>query len=123
MKPLAPHLLLGQRGEEIAAAYLSAHGYDILARNVRIEHDEIDIIAFDPEDNIVVFVEVKTRASASADFPPSMNAHWKKWRRLRRGMHRWIAEHRYAGGYRIDLLSVVDAKVTEHLQEVGLTTG
>ena len=53
----------GRDGEDAAAALLEAHGYRIVARNVRLPRGEIDIIARDG--NVVVFVEVKARASSS----------------------------------------------------------
>ena len=53
----------GRAGEEAAAALLEAHGYRIVARNVRLPGGEIDIIARDGD--TVVFVEVKARASAA----------------------------------------------------------
>lgn len=51
--------ILGQRGEELAAKYLLAAGYRIIARNHRNHYGEIDIIA--REAKTLVFVEVKTR--------------------------------------------------------------
>ena len=53
----------GRAGEDAAAALLEAHGYRIVARNVRLPGGEIDIIARDGD--TVVFVEVKARASGS----------------------------------------------------------
>ncbi len=53
----------GRAGEDAAAALLEAHGYRIVARNVRVPGGEIDIIARDGD--TVVFVEVKARAGAS----------------------------------------------------------
>jgi putative endonuclease len=52
---------LGVWGESIAAQYLIDHGYEILARNQRVSHAEIDLIA--RFDGILVFVEVKTRST------------------------------------------------------------
>ncbi|MCK4657443.1 MAG: YraN family protein, partial [candidate division Zixibacteria bacterium] len=43
--------------EKLAAGYLESQGFDILERNFRVGHKEIDIIAKD--DKTVVFVEVK----------------------------------------------------------------
>ncbi len=51
----------GNRGEEIAAKYLTDNGYKIIARNFRIRGGEIDIIAIDGD--ILAFIEVKTRTS------------------------------------------------------------
>jgi putative endonuclease len=50
---------LGQWGEDEAAKYLGKLGYKIIARNVRLSHKELDIIAW--KNKITVFVEVKTR--------------------------------------------------------------
>ena len=56
-------VLRGKRGEDAAAEYLSAHGCTVLARNVRLAHGEIDLIASDHEH--LLFVEVKTRTVSS----------------------------------------------------------
>lgn len=49
----------GYKGENIAKKYLEKLGYKILEQNFTIRGGEIDIIALDQ--NILVFVEVKTR--------------------------------------------------------------
>jgi putative endonuclease len=51
----------GRRAETIAAWYLRAKGYRILARRVRTRVGEIDIVA--RNGNTLVFVEVKARAT------------------------------------------------------------
>lgn len=50
---------VGDFGEDLVEEYLRNKGYDILDRNFRKPFGEIDIIA--KIDEIVVFVEVKTR--------------------------------------------------------------
>lgn len=50
---------VGDFGEDLVEEYLRNKGYDILDRNFRKAFGEIDIIA--RIDEIVVFVEVKTR--------------------------------------------------------------
>lgn len=50
---------VGDFGEDLVEEYLRHKGYDILDRNFRKPFGEIDIIA--RIDEIVVFVEVKTR--------------------------------------------------------------
>ena len=52
---------LGEKGEKLAVDYLIEKGYEIIERNYRYGHGEIDIIARDPEDGYTAFVEVKTR--------------------------------------------------------------
>ncbi len=57
----AEHLMVGQRGEEIAYFYLRDKGYTVVARNWRNPRrkGEIDIVAWDSD--VLCFVEVKTR--------------------------------------------------------------
>ncbi len=58
---------VGRWGEQAAADYLSAKGYEIIARNVRTPYGEIDLIA--QKDETVIFVEVKARTSKSLGPP------------------------------------------------------
>lgn len=51
----------GSEGEDLAAAHLQASGYEILERNWRFRHWEVDLIA--SKGNFVHFIEVKTRHS------------------------------------------------------------
>ena len=58
---------VGRWGEDAAAEYLVSNGYTIQARNVHSAHGEIDIIA--SKDDLLVFVEVKTRSSHAFAYP------------------------------------------------------
>ena len=53
---------IGAWGEEAASAYLSDQGYEILGRNIRTPHGEIDLVARLGE--VIIFVEVRTRTSS-----------------------------------------------------------
>ncbi len=80
---------LGQRGEDIAAALLTSHGWTVLARNWRCREGEIDIIA--RCEGVVAFCEVKTRSgdgwgSAAAAVTAV------KMRRLRRLARLWLVQ-------------------------------
>jgi putative endonuclease len=59
----------GRIGEDMAHRYLRARGLTVVARNYRTRSGsgEIDIVAWDRE--VLVFVEVKTRASAEFGAP------------------------------------------------------
>ncbi len=63
--------ILGQRGEDLAAAYLLDAGYRIVERNYRNHYGEIDIIAHSPaqKTKTLVFVEVKTRKNTLFSHP------------------------------------------------------
>ena len=54
-----PRQRLGRAGEDLAALYLAAGGYEIVARNVRTKLGEIDLLV--RHDGVLIFVEVKTR--------------------------------------------------------------
>ena len=57
----------GNKGEDLAAAYLKEKGFAILARNWRHRRLEIDIVA--ERDNRIRFVEVKTRSTNQFGYP------------------------------------------------------
>ena len=60
---MALHNDFGHWGEEVAAGYLRRQGYTILHRNYRVGHRDLDIVAL--RDDVLVFVEVKTRRENS----------------------------------------------------------
>jgi putative endonuclease len=60
---------LAKRGEDLAAKILLDEGYKIIERNYRYSHGEIDIIAIDPKNNCIVFVEVKSRQNLEFGAP------------------------------------------------------
>ena len=65
-KPTA-RMLLGRRGEDVACEFLEELGHQIVRRNYRSGHLEIDIISTDG--NGVHFVEVKSRVAPVAAAP------------------------------------------------------
>lgn len=112
----APHIRTGRRGERTAVRFLHRHGYRVIGRNIRVgRRDEIDILAWDPEDRVLVFAEVKSRERNDDDYHPLLNATVEKRAALARSARRWVAMHEYPGGYRIDLLCVAGGEVTEHV--------
>ena len=79
---------LGQAGEAVAARFLEARGYRIVARNVRADRVEMDIVA--RRGPLLVFVEVKSRASLrGGSAAEAVDA--RKQRRLRHGARAWLA--------------------------------
>lgn len=64
----------GQRGEALAAAYLTAQGLRIVAKNQHCRYGELDLIAW--HGAVLVFVEVRQRragamVSAAASITPA----------------------------------------------------
>ena len=66
---------IAKRGEDLAAAFLQKKGYKILDRNFRKGYGELDIITI--HNNILVFVEVKTRTSSAYGSPLEAITPWK----------------------------------------------
>lgn len=58
---------LGKWGEEKASAFLLKQGYEIIKKNYNTKIGEIDIIA--RINNILVFIEVKTRRTTNYGTP------------------------------------------------------
>ena len=112
---VAPHIDLGRRGERVAADYLCARGYELVAANFKtgvgrnrrgaVVQTEIDLVAYDGP--VLCFVEVKTRASDWFAAPES-NVDLRKQRQVTRAARAYRrllglqgAPHRY------DVVSVI----------------
>jgi putative endonuclease len=112
--------ILGRRGEQLAADYLTAHGYRIIERNWRCNLGEIDLIA--AGGGHTVFVEVKTRTTTAYGHP-FQAVTVTKLARLRRLAAIWRAQApRRFGRIRVDVIGIVappGAPVSiEHLKGV-----
>ncbi|CAN5803199.1 YraN family protein [soil metagenome] len=79
---------LGARGEDRAAAWYVAEGYEVLDRNWRCREGEIDLIC--AKDRKVVVCEVKTRSSLAYGHPAEAVTLTKQ-RRIRILATRWLA--------------------------------
>jgi putative endonuclease len=64
-----PRRELGTAGERLAATHLEARGFEIVERNYRTRHGELDLIASDRR--FLVFCEVKTRVVRGAGQLPA----------------------------------------------------
>ena len=80
----------GQAGEDAAAQFLEGRGWQILHRNWRFHHKEIDLVV--ARDGVVAFVEVKTRSPEGWGHPlEAIGA--RKRRDLAVAARGWIARH------------------------------
>ena len=114
------NLLLGCRGEELAAQYFENLGAEIVGRNVRYHCGELDVVARFP-DGEVVFVEVKTRSSL--DYGGAEAVTPEKLTKLRRAAAMWLQGKPYMPA-RFDVLVVLmngDDVDYEHYE--GVTDG
>ena len=102
---MAVHNDIGHRGEDIASNYLQEQGYCILERNwTNGARKEIDIIA--TKDDVVVFVEVKTRKVGSATTPVSA-VDARKQRRIVLSADSYIKSCRIDFCCRFDIIAIV----------------
>lgn len=102
----------GDRGEQIAADFLEARGYQIMERNYRFQRAEVDLVCFLPAEQYerggeLVFVEVKTRTGSGYGRPEEAISDEKK-RHLIRAAEAYLHERRLEGApCRFDVVSVV----------------
>ena len=95
---------LGKKGEEIAARYLKSKGYTIIARNWYCDRREIDIIA--RQNDQIVIVEVKSREGDYFEEP------WEavsttKIRNLVEAADAWLIQQEVNLEARFDVISIV----------------
>ena len=93
---------IGKWGEDTAAEYLTLHGHAIVARNVRTPFGEIDIVA--KQNNITIFVEVKTRTSNKMGLPEESITPRKREHMLAAADH-YAAEHEI-DHWQIDVIAI-----------------
>jgi putative endonuclease len=103
---MAQHNDLGHWGEGIAEQYLQEKGFDILYRNYQIGRLELDLVARQSP-NLLIIVEVKTRTSDLWQDPLAA-VDQKKQRHLIRAGHRLAQRLKTPNlSIRFDLISVV----------------
>ena len=82
----------GALGEEVAANFLIAAGYRILERNFRCKGGEVDVIARDPIDKSLVFIEVKARRGLSYGVPQLAVTPFKQ-RQISKAALTWLSKN------------------------------
>jgi putative endonuclease len=95
---------LGSDGENLAARHLVGAGFTVVTRNWRCPAGEIDIIARDGHD--LVIVEVKTRTSTAYGDPVEA-VTYRKQRKLRELATLWLHDNPHRGPVRFDVISVL----------------
>lgn len=98
---------LGRLGEEIATNYLTARGFRIIERNFRCKGGEVDIIAREPRDKSLIFVEVKTRNDLSYGVPQLAVTPFKQ-RQISKAALTWIAKNKqHDQNARFDVIAIL----------------
>lgn len=95
---------IGRFGEDLAEKFLLKRGYKIIARNLKIGRNELDIIALINEE--MVFVEVKTLASGRIG-PANEALKGRQIKNLKRAMsvYAWECRHNQEK-IRLDFISI-----------------
>lgn len=101
---MATHNELGEQGERIAADFLVKKGYQIIRKNYRFKHQEVDIICL--YDDLLVVVEVKTRNSHFLAGPEETVTK-KKQRSIVKVTNHFMAEEELDLDVRFDIISII----------------
>ncbi len=114
---MAAHNTLGKEGEKLAIEFLQKQGYTILETNYRYLKAEIDIIA-QQGDNIIV-VEVKTRSTPDFGDPQDF-VKPKQIQLLVKAIDHYVVENDLDVEVRFDVIAIIKNKLgtnIEHLED------
>ena len=93
----------GNEGEQMAANFLIAKGFEIVVRNYRYKQCEIDLIM--KKSNWLIFVEVKTRSSSAFGHPEEA-LDWKQEQRILEAAENYTYEINWQGNVRYDVVAI-----------------
>ena len=97
----------GELGEEVAANFMIARGYRIIERNFCCKGGEVDIIARDPGDKSLVFIEVKARRGLSYGVPQLAVTPFKQ-RQISKAALTWLSKNRlHDTNARFDVIAIL----------------
>lgn len=103
---------IGRKGENLAVDYLIKQGYHILVRNYRFKKSELDIIC--EHDNLLVFIEVKTRSSRTFGEPESFVSESQR-NSIIRGAEEYILEINWQGDIRFDIVAIIQTTTEQEV--------
>jgi putative endonuclease len=114
---MGQHNETGKVGEEFAREFLIKKGYRILDVNWRYNYKEIDIVA--RQDQTMVFVEVKTRATLAFELPQEAVTP-KKMKNLVYAADVYLNQKNIELSSRFDIVTVLASepfKILEHIED------
>lgn len=117
---MALHNQIGKKGEEEAVLYLLSIGATVLERNYRYDRAEIDIIA--KIDDIIIFVEVKTRTQNSHGNPEDFLSLAQQ-KRIVKAANNYLESIPESLDIRFDIISIVPHKELEHIEDAFFLLG
>ena len=100
---------VGKWGEDVAAEWLTQNGFEIIARNIRTPHGEIDIAARKEGD--IFFIEVKALTSTKNFFPEQQITARKREHMLHAAEH-YAAENNI-DHWQVDVIAIERQRTTK----------
>jgi putative endonuclease len=94
---------IGNQGEQMACAYLTANGFSIIHTNWRYSHWEIDVIA--TKNNCLHFIEVKTRTNVQFGLPEESISP-KKIKFVKQAAEEFLLKHPSYSLIQFDVLAI-----------------
>ncbi len=104
MKKSNAHIQLGKDGEQLAVDFLMKKNHKILARNWRSSYLELDIVT--KFEDLIIFVEVKTRKDSTFGLPESF-VTYKKQKRIAKAAQAYINKYKIKSEIRFDIVSLI----------------
>jgi putative endonuclease len=114
---MAEHIEKGKKSEEIASEWLMDKGYEIVYTNWRFDKKEIDIIA--KEQNVLVFVEVRSKSFWSEENPGDI-VPMRKQKFLIKAAEAYMNYKRIDMETRFDVIFVIykyEETIIEHIKD------
>lgn len=117
---MAEHNEVGNWGEDMAAEYLVKKGYYIRERDWKCGKRDLDIVAVNDQQNILVVAEVKTR-SAGDTSDPLLAVDSKKIRNLGIAAYNYVTTFALDYEVRFDIIAITgsskaDARI-DHIED------
>jgi putative endonuclease len=114
-----PTKSFGQYGEQLAADYLIKQNYRIVTTNWHCKYGEIDIVA--QKDNLLVFIEVKTRSADTTEGAFESITPRKQKRMTDAAQTYLAAQEQEALDWRVDVIGIAiprdGAPIIEHAED------
>jgi len=108
---MAAHNDLGKKGEALAIDWFMQQGYEILNKNWRHSHYEVDIIAC--KHSVLHFIEVKARRSSQFGYPEE-SVGKKKMQNLMNAADEFLNQFPVWKRIQFDVLSISLKKDGKH---------
>ena len=119
----------GVWGEDVAAEHLRRDGYQIVDRNscpvARDRRLEIDLVAWDPKADAMVFVEVKQHSTMVPYRRRLSRVNRRKKANLRLACNAWRRVNKWRGDFRFDVIEIYGTPeggrpVVDHIERINL---